>query len=285
MMRFRSLTCLICCLALWGAAPVAARANTYKFEIAYDIYAGGMHLIDITQQFQMSDTAYSSTLVAKPTGFFSKIVPWEGRYSTTGIVKSGQLIPSRHEKTSRWGNERDETIMVFNANGQLTRMTDNDWINGKAKPPAKDITPDPALTNNAVDLVTAVLQMLQHAQDSGVQTKQACQSTNTVFDGKRRFAMQFTDLGKSTLDKSKYNAFSGPARRCQIEIKPLAGFKGKKRGFYKIQEDSRAQGQLPSLWLVPAWSTPVGAPPIPARMLIKSEYGAILVHATKVTRQ
>lgn len=282
-MRLRYLTPIAVCLALWSNGPAQA-AETYKFQVAYDIYAGGMHLIDVTQDFSMTTTSYASTLVAKPTGFFSKIVPWEGRYSTTGLVKSGRLIPQRHEKTSRWGSERDETVMTFDASGHLTRMTNNEWINGKTKPKAQDVTPDPTLSRNAIDLVTAVLQMLQHAQDSGVQTAQACQSTSTVFDGKRRFTMQFSDLGKSSLDKSQYNAFSGPARHCQIEIKPLAGFKGKKRGFYKIQEDSRAHGGLPSLWLVPAWTNTANPPPIPARMLIKSEYGAILVHATKVTR-
>ena len=274
------------CLAAFSAPALAASATTpsYDFDVTYDIYAGGMHLIDVTQQFHLGTTSYSSTLTAKPTGFFSRIVPWEGRYSTNGRVVKNRLIPQLHTKTSRWGDERDETVMKFNANGQLISMTERDWINGKARPAPHDVTPDPTLSRNALDLVTAVLHMLQNAQLAGLNRKEACSSTDTVFDGKRRFAMQFSPLGMDKLDPSRYTPFKGTAPHCEIEIKPLAGFNGKKRGFYKIQEDSRAQGELPSLWLMPAWHA-ADAPPIPVRMKIKSQYGAIFVHAAKVTRR
>jgi hypothetical protein len=263
------------------AITVSDKAR-YDFDVSYDIYAGGMHLLDVLMQFNQSNAAYSASMTANPTGFFSKIVPWQGRYSTDGAITKGQLIPKIHEKTSRWGKDRDETIMRFNAQGQLASMTDREWIHGKTIPAPKNITPDAALSGDAHDLVTTVVRMLYHAQQTGLSTKEACNSTHTVFDGKRRFTMAFTPLGQETLQKSRYTPFSGKAQRCQIEIKPLAGFKGKKRGFYKIQEDSRKLGELPSIWLMPAWDN---GPPVPVRMRIKSEYGAIIVHAAKVTRK
>ncbi len=275
----------------WAAKPVVEHvpASNYNFTVDYDVYAGGMHLLDITQQFSLTDQSYSSDLIAKPTGFFSKIVPWEGHYLTTGLLgANGRLLPQRHLKSSRWGDERDETIMLFDKNGDLTRMTDSEWVTGKTKPAAQDVTPSSDLSKGAVDLVTAVLRMLQTTQTNGVLTDKSCNVHNVVFDGKRRFMMDFTDVGTSTLTASNYNGFNGKARHCVIEVKPLAGFNGKKRGFYKIQEDSRTHGALPSLWLMPAWAASEGSaagPPIPVRMLIKSEYGAILVHATKVTRK
>ncbi|HEY1096835.1 MAG TPA: DUF3108 domain-containing protein [Alphaproteobacteria bacterium] len=279
--------CLMSALSspVWAASPTPSVASSnYDFTVQYDVYAGGMHLIDVTQQFTLSDTSYSSTMTAKPTGFFSKIVPWEGQYTTKGLVnKDGKLIPQRHAKTSRWGDERDETIMSFDAGGQLIRMTDREWVYGKTRPAPQNVTPDKSLSRNALDLVTTVLRMLQHAQTTSMSTKAACNNSDIVFDGKRRFSMNFTGIGIETLPATNYSPFKGKAPRCEIEVKPLAGFNGKKRGFYKIQEDSRAQGELPSLWLLPAWAN--GGPPIPVRMRIKSEYGAIMVHATKVVRK
>lgn len=268
-----------------AASPPAKIIDTYDFTVDYDVYAGGLHLIDVVQQFKMTGKTYSSTMTAKPTGVFSRIVPWEGRYTTQGRLAGDVLVPERHEKSSRWGDEHDESVMVFDSEGDLVSMTNADWIDKKTKPAPEDVTPDKALSHKAVDLVTSVLRMLQAAQNRGLSNTQSCDNAQTVFDGKRRFTMQFRDLGKDTLNKTQYSAFKGDARHCEIEIKPLAGFKGKKRGFYKIQEDSRAQGELPSIWLMPAWTTVTGgAPPIPVRMKIKSEYGAIMVHATKVTQ-
>jgi hypothetical protein len=265
-----------------NTAVAVSQNARYHFDVNYDIYAGGMHLIDVIMTFRQNNATYSAGMTAKPSGFFSKIVPWEGQYSTNGKIVNSSLAPILHTKTSRWGKEHDETIMHFDTRGQLTKMTDREWIHGKTPPAPKTVTPDSNLTNNAQDLVTTVVRMLYHAQQTGLNTKEACNSTHTVFDGKRRFTMQFTALGETTLQKSRYSAFSGKAQRCQIEIKPLAGFKGKKRGFYKIQEDSRKNGELPSIWLMPAWEN---GPPVPVRMQIKSDYGAIIVHAAKVTKQ
>lgn len=261
------------------AVPEKAR---YHFDVNYDIFAGGMHLIDVVMKFRQSNATYEASMTAKPSGFFSRIVPWEGQYKTNGKIANSTLIPVLHSKTSRWSKERDETIMHFDTSGQLIKMTDREWVHGKTPPAPKTLNPDASLTTDAHDLVTSVVRMLYHAQQTGLNTKEACNSTHTVFDGKRRFTMQFTSLGEDKIEPSRYTPFSGTAQRCQIEIKPLAGFKGKKRGFYKIQEDSRRNGELPSIWLMPAWEN---GPPVPVRMRIKSDYGAIIVHAAKVTKQ
>lgn len=210
---------------------------------------------------------------AKPYGVIGGLLPWAGVYTTRGLRNGLTLTPENHKKQSQWREDKDQDSFVY-SKGVLVSLK---RINGEKKPAVEEnVALDPALHKGAVDLLTGALYPLMH-----VNAGKSCDGSVTVFDGKRRYDLKFTKKGKETLVASKYNIFSGEALVCQIEMIPLAGFKGKKRGYYKIQEEGRAQGQLPKIWLGKLWAD---GPYVPIKILLKSEYGAMLVHVEKVTR-
>lgn len=243
------------------------------YTIAYGLYAGGFRALDITMRFENSDKTYGLTMKAKPFGVIGSLLPWAGNYTTTGTRSNAALIPSLHKKQSQWREDKDQDSFVYKK-GILVSLK---RIDGEKKPAIEQNIPlDPAMTKDAVDLLTGALYPIARINEN-----KACTGKVTVFDGKRRYYLKFTEKREETLSKSEYNLFSGKALVCQIEMIPLAGFKGKKRGYYKIQEEGRAQGQLPKIWLGQLWE---GGPYVPVRILLKSELGAILIHAQKVLR-
>lgn len=253
------------------AAPLLG--STQKFSVSYAMYAGGFRALDMTLGYDFKPKTYRITMSAKPYGVIGQFLPWAGDYITNGQIKNHTLIPERHKKISRWREDMDQDSFVYK-NGALVSL-DRISINNSVKR-EYPVNPDKALHENAVDILTGALKVLSIVNDN-----KPCNGAPVIFDGKRRYKLSFTDKGEEELTSSKYNAFSGNAHVCEVEMIPLAGFNGKARGYYKIQEDARAKGQLPRVWLAPLWEN---GPYMPVKMLVKSDYGAVLLHLQKTNR-
>lgn len=244
-------------------------AQDYALTIGYDIYTGGLHTMSATMGIDLDQKDYTIDMIAKPHGAIGKLLPWKGKYQSTGLVKDNTLQPKRHSKSSSWSDETDRTVLEYNAQGTLVEAKREEFKDGETVR-AYDHTITPELVHDTVDLMTATVTMLRQAgSDKG------CDTSLPVFDGKRRFNMVFKQQATPTLTASRLNKFDGETLKCTVEIVPVAGWEKRKRGYYKIQEASREKGYLPTVWLGQAYE---GGPMIPVRMEIKSDYGAILMH-------
>ncbi len=262
----------ICCLSL---APIHARAEA--FTLHYAMYAGGFQAMSLAIDFDFtnnkSTSSYAVKMNAQPYGLLGHILPWAGEYKTNGIFEKNLAYPVSHTTISRWREDHDSYFMTFRHKEFVSghKIEKEDGTTKETK-----ITVDPSFYTGAVDIVTASIRAMQHLQDAN-----DCTSSSFVFDGKRRFQLKFSALGKEQLTKSRYNMFNGSTSLCQVEMIPLLGYKNKPTGYYKIQEAARARGQLPRVWFGAAWSN---GRPVPVKMLLKSEYGAVFVHLEKITR-
>lgn len=269
------------CLVL----PSISKAE--KLDLRYAMYAGGFQAMTIDMQFDFNapDKApsYHAALHAKPYGFLGHFLPWAGEYSVTGITKQQQLYPTSHIKISRWREDMDQYDMVYR-DGKLVsieKQTDEDGTSVK-----EYLVPDPEFTENTVDIMTAAIRTMHRLQNG-----ENCSNASDVFDGKRRLRLSFTDQGKETLSKTRYNIFEGATILCEVEMIPLKGYKKKPQGYYKIQEAARAKGNLPQVWFGQvgtsddnnSGSTKSSPRYVPVKMLVKSDFGAILIHLQNVT--
>lgn len=262
-----------------GAAPSAALAASVldqhnDFVATYGVYGGGIQALAIDVGFDFNKTTYVARMDAKPYGALGKLLPWAGHYVTDGVVKKGALIPGKHDRTSAWRDDKSRMFMSYNVNGVLTKMEQFEDESGQSS--HKELPLDAALHKGTLDLPTAITDMLVTATD-----KKTCNYAHDVFDGKRRFALTFKDEGTVKIPPSNVNIFSGAAYVCRMELVPQKGFTGKPRGFYRIQEAARKKGELPVVWLGRAWN---GGPIIPVRMMIKSEFGTVLVHLKNIRK-
>lgn len=119
--------------------------------------------------------------------------------------------------------------------------------------------------------MTALLSVLDSAQEH-----QACNAVIPVFDGKRRFDIILKRGEWDEISASRYSIYSGRALRCEVEVKPIAGFRKRdmRRGWIAVQEHSRQRNKMPTLWLAHG---PQGVM-VPVRMEISSGFGAVIAH-------
>jgi hypothetical protein len=273
------MTRLIFTLIVFFSYPALAYSSVlnqqHDFTLQYGVYGGGFQALSISIHFEFTGKTYCTTMNAKPYGVLGHLLPWAGWYTTTGHIRNKTLIPQSHEKQSAWRDDKSHLRVTYDAMGKLIRQERDERENGKTHTSVEKI--DPTFHKDTIDILTSVLNMLAKGSDLN-----NCNNRDSVYDGKRRFDMVFTDKGTDTLQKTKYNIAQGTVRKCQLELKPLAGFTGKPRGFYKIQEQGRALGQLPLVWIAPMWQN---GPMAPVKLMLKSDYGAVFVHVQGVKRK
>lgn len=245
-----------------------ARAEQ-KQSIQYDVYAGGIHALQSNLDVSFPKKGrYDVMLKAKTYGLLGKLAPWSGTFHSFGWAGTPNK-PQQHESTATWRGEDEVKTYSYKKDGSFNeyRITD-DSNDGKVKEVDKE------LTDQTTDILTATLNTMQII---GAGNK--CEGTSEIFDGKRRFKMIFKHKADVELPESKWNAYSGPAIQCTVEVQPVAGrWYEKPRGWMSIQEQGRERGTMPTVWFA---KLNEGKPAIPVKVRVKTSYGTLFMHMTK----
>jgi hypothetical protein len=253
-------------------AVTGTRAHAEEKTYRYEVYGGGIHAVTATMKLDLGKSDYTASLTAVTRGFLGKLAPWEGTYFTEGHMKGDKLVPEQHIGRSLWRGEGEAKTYSFDKNGQFQSLK----IVENGKPKKKD-PPSPKLTNDTTDLLSATLAVMMEAAKTG-----ECKGESDVFDGSRRFTLHFKSLGTEVLEKSRYAPFAGKAMKCTVEITPKGGkWHEKPRGWMSIQEQGRAKGTLPTVWLAKAPGAADTDPAFPVRIRVKTNYGTLFMHLTQ----
>lgn len=263
-------------VAVMAGAPssVVLSANDYDYqEVEYNVYAGGIHVVhgnmimDFTQKGR-----YAMGFGAKTRGFLGSFVPWSGTFETRGWSLPGSeriRLPEKHVSKAIWRGEEETKTYNYDREKNFIDLTT--LYTGKK--PKKEKT-DEKLTKGTTDVISATLMVMERVSDGG-----ACEGTEEVFDGKRRFKLIFHHKGYVMLEKTRYNAYEGPAVECVVEVEPMGGAWYKKpRGWLSIQEQGRSLGTMPTVWMAQVTKNAVV---VPVRVRVKTAYGTLFMHMTK----
>ena len=246
--------------------PFSAQAEE-PLKVKYGLYAGGFNVATLDAVYTLTDTEYHVNADLDTAGVLGRMAPWNGLIETHGINRNNKLVPQSHEFANTWRGDTKTNTFSFDNNGKLTAYTEEET--GKAledKMPTEDVYSD-----SPVDMLTALMNAMRG---------QTCATTEKVMDGKRRFDIVFRSKGTENLKSNDYNRYSGEAEICEIEIVPVAGkWREKPRGWMNIQDQSKAKGELPRMWF---GKVREDTPAIPVRMLIKTNYGPMLMHLQSV---
>ena len=250
-----------------GKAPQGRK----NLDLDYDVYAGGFHALTASLAMGLGKADYEIELEAKTQGFIGSLFPWKAHYETNGKTDGKRYRPALHQSESTWKKSVTSVEMTYDKRGVFTSKKELENNKPKAQPrdaAVKSLT----IASDAVDILTGTMQILQN-----VNLTDGCNSKAQVFDGKRRFNIIFKDMGIDTLRKNRYSRFQGEARKCNIIVEPVAGFKDKdkKRGWMAVQEHTLERDRLPTIWLAPLYQK---GPIVPVRMEIASEYGSVVAH-------
>lgn len=237
----------------------------------YKVYGGGLPVVSADLIVDTSrKPRYFLQLSAYTHGMLAKLAPWKGTFETKGWydAKQGVGQPELHASKAQWRDELETKEYRYNKNGSFKeyRVTD-DKNDGRVK----DV--DPALTQGTTDALSATLEVMNTITRTG-----KCEGAEDVFDGSRRFKQIFTDKGEVELKGNALNLYTGKARECTVEIKPIAGkWHAKPRGWMSIQEQGRAKGTMPTIWFA---TLAEGQPAVPVKIRVKTGYGTLFMHLT-----
>lgn len=243
-----------------------ARAEIQKMN--YEVYAGGINAVDAEfDVITLPKNRYKMELSAATKGFLKFLAPWKGTFETEGWRHNeGVDQPQLHRSVATWRNDDEIKEYSYDSKGHFLGYSLKDQKNDGKK---KDV--DPALTEGTIDVLTAALAIMKQ-----VAAGQPCAGSSEIFDGDRRFEMTFRSQGEEELKASRYNVYEGPAQRCDVEVKPKGGlWHEKPRGWLSIQEQGRQHGMLPTVWFARIDNK---GPAVPVKIMIKSDYGAMLMH-------
>jgi hypothetical protein len=167
------------------------------------------------------------------------------------VLGSG-LMPALHETRSdgRW--RLRTTHLVFDGNGVHAEVT-----------PPVDRPLEASLLTGSLDPLTAVLAAGRRLAAQG-----RCDQRVKVFDGRRRFDLDFADAGDEELQPT-FGIFGGIARRCVLHLRKITGF----------EEENKKPGTPAEVWFA---SVAAGTAPIPVRLDFNSQWGSATIRLTSV---
>ena len=209
---------LYCChtigivAALQMIVGVAFAANR-NIELLYDISWGALHLAEATSRWEIQDdkavilgSVKSDGIAALVSGFQSAssaeikfhTSEWHPIYlSLSRITKSKQIASSVH-----WSVSGDILSDVQQPPPDLEKVFP---ILGELK-------------QNVIDPYSAVMRQLDYIWTYG-----KCAGSYAIYDGLRRFEMQFDTVGDIDLVADRPHGFDGQALHCQITVFPKGG--------------------------------------------------------------
>lgn len=262
------------CIASLCVLPFTAQAadSAVNFQkMKYEVYAGGINAVyaDMTLDYTKSGR-YEMLFSAKTQGILGSLAPWTGSFLANGwALKNGQRITQLHESVAMWRDEKEVKSYHYTKDGGFQNIVTK--ISHKKD---KTEVPDSLLTKDTTDVLTATLKVLEKVAKGG-----ECSGRDEIFDGRRRYALIFKHVRFVMLEKTRYNAYAGPAAECTAEIEPIAGAWHKKpRGWLSIQEQGRDRGMMPTVWIA---QVKPNAAAVPVRVRVKTAYGTLFMHMTR----
>ena len=190
-----------------------AFATNRNIDLLYDISWGALHLAEATSRWEMQDdkavilgSVKSDGIAALVSGFQSAssaeikfyASEWHPVYlSLSRITKSKQIASSVH-----WSASGDILSDVQQPPPDLDKVF-----------PILD-----KLKQNVIDPYSAVMRQLDY-----IGTNDKCAGSYAIYDGLRRFEMQFDTVGNIELVADRPFGFDGQALHCQITVFPKGG--------------------------------------------------------------
>jgi len=239
--------------ALLAASVSQASAAGGGARLEYEVWAGGVRVLEAEIVMRVADGRYRMELDAELVGPPSWVEEYSLKAFSQGVLGETGPEPEIYRQESDQG-DKERWMQLAYADG-FPEAEANFNLERKRQPV------DDAMKQDSVDPLTGLLSLVLQVAGAG-----SCQGLVPVFDGRRRFDVVLTDQGESELPRSRYNAYEGPAQRCAVALKPIAGYRTS--GNEQFPNDVVLQGAE----IVP------GLPALPVRLETKIAYGALLLH-------
>ena len=246
-----------------AAEPQAAGS----IAVAYSIAFWGIPFGETNYEGRFSGTGYAASSHFETSGIVSLF--WQAIIdaSANGKISTRSLDPAQYDSFYRRGADKKERVRV---------TFEKDAVKTFADPPY-DTTKYPvtdAQKREAVDPMSAVTLIL-----SGIRADRAnpCGATAPVFDGRRRYDIEFTYLKDEPVTLPD-GLFHGTAHLCQLHYRQIAGFKPK-----ILKEGAAFPPIYGDFGDFPASRAPNGRYVVPLKLWSRLKWGTVSAALTKFT--
>jgi len=238
-------------LLLAWLPPSAARAEA-PLAVEYDAFVAGFPALTFDFEVELERSSYRVTGGARTNGLADVLMHYRMRTESDGRVLGAALVPALHQTRSD-GHWRLRTTHLVFAGAE---------VEAEVTPPVEHpLAPD--IVAGALDPLTAIL-----AAGREIAAQGRCDQRVKVFDGRRRFDLEFADGGEQQLGRG-LGIFEGTARYCILHLHKVNGF----------ENENKKPGTPADVWFA---AIQEGMPPMPVRLDFNSQFGWASIYLTKI---
>lgn len=243
----------------------AAPGATSSVQLVWQVYLGGFNLGNIGLKTSFTGNGYSAVSRLKTAGVVNSFYEAIIDATSVGTVAGGGLQPQKYDSNTNNEKQNQKVGLTYTQAG-IQLFSD----------PTYDVKRFPVtdeLKRGTLDPLSGIVYSLSGVS---ISADKPCGDTVRVFDGRRRYDIELKFNGK---DKVKTDGgYSGPAVKCTVTYKQLAGFK-----------PNLNKGK--ALPVITAWFATIdsnaGGPVkkfvVPVKIMTETPYGVALAHARKIT--
>ncbi len=203
---------------------------------------------------RLNARGYAVKTTGKALGIVWAFTRWTTTSSAEGSIKGSRIEPLRYRSDSKFRSRKSLIELTYPAPGRtVTRVTPPNSI--------KDWTPVPAaLRQGAPDPLTAIVSTLRFGGDN------PCDWQGEIYDGRRRYRLSFRREGEDELKSTMWNRYAGPAIRCRVVRKTLAGW------YKKSRSEKDPQRPAPTIWFARFATAGIW---LPVKLVARTRWGEV----------
>lgn len=251
---------LIAAGALLGAALApAGAARAEPVAASYEVYFGGLHLLDARAKLERHGGGYRLAAEVATSGFAGWLRPWKGISESRGRLAGDSIVPRHYRNRGTTSDGERLTVISYDRDGKVAMKVVQPEDDGEDRHP---LPPDAeAGTLDPLSVVAGLSEVLEKGG--------RCEGRFAVFDGRKRYDLVVSDAGEKLLEPTSYSIYAGPARGCRLDYEMLGG--------HRLDRDDGQEDRRRVVWVA---SPAEGAPPIPVRLEFETAFGYVIGHLT-----
>lgn len=234
-------------------------------QLVWQVYLGGFNLGNVGIKSSFAGNSYSAVSRLKTAGVVNSFYEAVIDATSVGAVNGGGLQPQKYDSNTNNEKTNQKVGLVYSSAG--IQLFSDPPYNTERFPVTEE------QKRGTLDPLSGLVFALSGVSQSAAKP---CGETVRVFDGRRRYDIELNYVGQ---DKVKTDGgYSGPAMKCTVIYKQLAGFKPNLNKGKSIP--------VITTWLAPMESSaggPVKKFMVPVKIMTDTPYGVALAHARKVT--
>ena len=247
-----------------AAAPAQA-GPTSTVQLVWQVYLGGFNLGNVGIKTSFTGNSYSAVSRLKTAGVVNSFYEAIIDANSVGTVAPGSVLPKKYMSNTVNEKQSQKVDLTYTASG--IQLEAEPAYNTARFPVSED------QKRGTLDPLSGLVYSLSGVSQSA---GKPCGDTVKVFGGRRRYDIELKPAGTDSVKTD--GGYSGPAQKCTIVYKQLAGFKPNLNKGKSIP--------VITVWFAKMDSTsggPVKSFVVPVKIMTETPYGVALAHARKIT--